>query len=352
MQRDESFDALRGIAIIAVVAIHASSSGLDLNNVTSSLNFDLTLLLRQLYNFAVPSFLFISGYFLSRYEFNSINDVVNFFTKRLSRILIPFLFWSLVFLCYKIYKGADINLSDFIIRVITGRAAAPFYFIFLLLQLYTLTPVFYQINRLRYGPTLILCSNIFAMTIIYYIQIYHSEIDGFYWYSAPFISWVIFYELGLITGCNEHVARKLRIGITGIKTAVIVVLMALSISIIEGLAIINHTGNLDFATTAVKFSSFIYSLACLWLFLIIRHLNIAWSMLLIKIGNVSFGIFLIHSIILGKVSSFLETFDIFNHNQFSGQFVAILTTLIICYSVITLSRAALPDRFNSRILGF
>ena len=62
--RDDSFDALRGIAILCVVAIHAivlpdnvPSKGLD------AVNFWAVVFFRQTLNFAVPAFLFISGYF-------------------------------------------------------------------------------------------------------------------------------------------------------------------------------------------------------------------------------------------------------------------------------------------------
>lgn len=65
--RDNSFDALRGIAILCVVAIHAiilpdnvPAKGFE------AVNFWAFVFFRQMLNFAVPAFLFISGYFCVR----------------------------------------------------------------------------------------------------------------------------------------------------------------------------------------------------------------------------------------------------------------------------------------------
>ena len=61
-ERIAYFDILRAIAIVGVVA-HASGTGLSFD--VASINFNFTVLWRNLLNFAVPLFLAISGFFES-----------------------------------------------------------------------------------------------------------------------------------------------------------------------------------------------------------------------------------------------------------------------------------------------
>jgi fucose 4-O-acetylase-like acetyltransferase len=103
-KRDESFDFFRGIAIIAVVAIHVSS-------VFNSYNSNGLLLYRQSLNFAVPLFLFISGYFLSNKKIDSFEEYKRFLTHRLSRVLVPYLFWSILILSCGVIISHNFNIK-------------------------------------------------------------------------------------------------------------------------------------------------------------------------------------------------------------------------------------------------
>ena len=89
-ERDSSFDAFRGLATIAVVSIHAAYLVLidDENQFLTAYS--------QLLFFAVPVFIFISGYWSAQKPTGSLADYKTFLTKRLIRVLIPYLFWSFV----------------------------------------------------------------------------------------------------------------------------------------------------------------------------------------------------------------------------------------------------------------
>ncbi|MCK0159330.1 acyltransferase family protein [Allomuricauda sp. F6463D] len=56
------YDTFRGVAITAVVAIHSDFIGYTFDD--KSLFFNITLIWRQMMNFAVPMFIAISGFFL------------------------------------------------------------------------------------------------------------------------------------------------------------------------------------------------------------------------------------------------------------------------------------------------
>ena len=79
-KRDLSFDAFRGLAIIAVVGIHAYEIGW--RQVSAMSVYGLFIIAyRQFLNFAVPAFVFISGYWLSKKKIESLEDYKNFLTK-------------------------------------------------------------------------------------------------------------------------------------------------------------------------------------------------------------------------------------------------------------------------------
>ena len=59
-KRIEYFDILRGLAILGVVAIHSSNTGLQFSE--ESINFNFTVLWRNVLSFSVPMFLAISGF--------------------------------------------------------------------------------------------------------------------------------------------------------------------------------------------------------------------------------------------------------------------------------------------------
>ncbi|MCJ7655830.1 MAG: acyltransferase, partial [Dehalococcoidia bacterium] len=97
--RDLSFDAFRGLAIIAVVAIHSW-----IYPTTGVWNLFFIVTYRQLLNFAVPAFIFISGYWISKKPIKSLEDYKTFLIRRLPRVLIPYFFWSLILLGYEAIK--------------------------------------------------------------------------------------------------------------------------------------------------------------------------------------------------------------------------------------------------------
>ena len=71
--KNSSIQILRALAIIAVVVIHSYPIGI------------VGVFLRPFINFAVPMFIFLSGY-LTKFE---IGDYKTFAIKRIKRVLIP-----------------------------------------------------------------------------------------------------------------------------------------------------------------------------------------------------------------------------------------------------------------------
>jgi surface polysaccharide O-acyltransferase-like enzyme len=206
--RDLSFDAFRGIAIAAVVGIHSSAFYLRGDGSERQWNL-LMVAYQQLFNFAVPAFIFISGYWLSRKPIKSLNDYKEFLTRRMSRILVPYFLWSFVYIIYEALISRKVAVLHILTMLVKGSAPGPnyYWFIILIAQFYIMTPFLQYLNRSRYGLLFVLIVNIFALIFRYVTRLY------FHW-SIPimglFCSWIIFFQVGLLAGSNNSISFNLR----------------------------------------------------------------------------------------------------------------------------------------------
>ena len=139
---------IRAIAIISVLVIHTVGQS------------PYELYIRPLVNFGVGVFLFLSGFLTPRIE-----DVKVFYTKRILRVFIPYLVWSLL-LCvvYGDYQDLAWNLLTF-------QESSIYYYIFVYLQITLLVPILWKLLDARYywlglaiTPVAILVEVIWALT--------------------------------------------------------------------------------------------------------------------------------------------------------------------------------------------
>lgn len=149
---DELF-VMRAFAIIAVVLIHATSKPVaELDSASAS--FFLYKILNTLSTFAVPSFIFMSGFVL---VYNYMDkpftrqSVMQFYKKRLLYIVIPYLFFSVFYFVLVhifIYDQRDwialgrTFLADFFIQ---GRTFYHLYFMYVIVQFYLIFPFVWRL---------------------------------------------------------------------------------------------------------------------------------------------------------------------------------------------------------------
>lgn len=134
-ERKSYWQEVRGICIIAVVAIHVLAEyKLRCKNIRLE-----WVLFRQLLNFAVPTFIFMAGYFTN---VSKVNDSIGrYYLKRVERLLIPYLLWSTL---YYLLRGH--RQSDFLNVLVTGNASWQLYYIVVLLQCVIITPLLVKIK--------------------------------------------------------------------------------------------------------------------------------------------------------------------------------------------------------------
>jgi peptidoglycan/LPS O-acetylase OafA/YrhL len=339
MQKDRelSFDALRGAAIIAVIALHVVYLG--------GYWSPRFLFYCQLFDFGVPVFLFTSGYWTAKEPMRSLQDYKTYLIKRFTRILIPYFFWSFILLGYEVIKTHDVNIYELIFKLLAGRASFPYFFIILIAQFYLMIPLLNYVNRKPYGVMLVLAVNVIGL-----LSRYLSKLCYGYWFPSVslFYSWIIFYEIGLLAGGSDSKVFTTKKGRLFILLALVICLL---ISELEGMIILSKCGNLDFAAHALKYSTFMYSACVIFSFLSIRECFHHWPKLLVTIGKYSFGVYLIHIPVLTCVIGVLKGTKIYS-SPVPYQLVVGLITLTICLVLIGITRKLLPESFCHKVLGF
>ena len=122
------YDALRAMAIVGIVFCHASvcflSGNLDNPNIYVVAFFDC------LRDFSIPIFVMLSGILL----LNRRESFKVFFKKRLSRLLIPFLFWVLIYIFYSNSFTLTNMLNIFLGE--SGTLGVTFWFVWMIILMY------------------------------------------------------------------------------------------------------------------------------------------------------------------------------------------------------------------------
>jgi surface polysaccharide O-acyltransferase-like enzyme len=345
--RDPSFDVFRGVAIIAVVAIHAILS-VTMSEGPGITTWNACFLAGyiQLFWFCVPAFVFISGYWLSGKQINSLRDYKDFLVKRVLRVFIPYLFWSLVLLGYVSFKTHDFDANRIAWSLLLGRAVYTYYFIILIIQFYVLTPLLQYINRKTYGFVFVLAFNMVTLAVLYLPRL---NIIGYVPELKPFYSWIIFFQMGIFVGSRNYVfpsGKKINLLILS------ALLVSLLLSEAEAMITFLKYDKTVYAYTALKYSSFLYSACIISGFLLIKQHLQNWPRWLVRIGEYSFGIYLIHMVVLKGIVSIVQKNSFIWSHQPLYQLAVVFMTILICCVLINFTRKVLPKSFCNRILGF
>lgn len=334
-KQDNYFQALRAVAIIAVVLIHSAGAGIR----PIEDNETLEIIFRQFINYAVPMFLFISGYFVNKDAISSATIV-----KKLKRLLIPYFLWSGV----GIVLAWNFGLKHLIYTLLTGQAMAQLYFIVVFAQLVILTPLIVKtLGNKKLTVLMLLITPAFLVGCYSYYYISNRYI-GFPYNALPFITWLMFYYLGIL--CKN--SPKTRDIITKyIGLACLGYVVGIFLSIFEGLSIYHFDSSwFGFATSQIKISSFLTSFFLIWIAMYLHGKIQIRSRLLVYIGNNSFGIFFIHILVMRLVSKTGVLSNITNQVAYATLNAAI--TIGVSLLLIFLAKKALGEKVSRSYLGF
>jgi len=135
-------DVLRTLAALAVVMIHISGQGVVHTELVSDFSHWVAIFWDAASRWSVPVFVMVSGALLLDPSKNE--TLGEFYRKRVSRIGIPLVFWSVAYLLWRRYyvPEPDLTFPKMARQIFYGIPSFHFYFLFLVMGLYLFTPLF------------------------------------------------------------------------------------------------------------------------------------------------------------------------------------------------------------------
>lgn len=317
MARDRYLQAIRGLAIACVVCIHC------LPQCAAS------VVLRPFLNWAVAGFLFLSGLLTS--ESKILRGGV---AKRLHKVLIPYLVWSGIYLVVT----QRLTAGGIVKGVLFGTSSAQMYYLLVYAQLVMLTPLLYRV--LRSHRLLVYC-----VTPVFLLV---REVAAIVGVALPqvqvlFPAWLLFYALGLDWGKVGRVATRRCSLLPGLLVA------CLFLQLVSGFAWLAR-GDYNMATTQLKLSSMATSAVLVVLIGLTGHRlrQLFARSYLVKPGDLSFGIYLCHILVLGVVTKVLGFVAI---PALMATVVNLAVTLVVSACVVAVGATLLPRKV-CEALGF
>lgn len=213
-----------------------------------------------------------------------------------------------------------------LIKLLVFQSSGPYYFIALIIQYYILLPI---LNRLVnvVGLMLGIVTSIIMTSIICYMRYYTNVSLPLIIYAGNFATWMMFFVLGLYFGSSAVIKIPN-------KHLVVLILVFYSLSCIESYMLIAMFHQAGEAVTAVKASSFMYS----YFLIVFLFNNRDWirSKFLKNLGEISFGIYLIHVFALTAASRLLSRlYPSLQEIAPAYQFALIGIVMLSCYLCIS-----------------
>ncbi len=135
----------RIIAIFAVVLLHVSGDVVVVNTIGSD-DWWVGNIYDSLVRWCLPVFVMMSGALLLDPEKKE--SMLTFYRKRLSRVLVPLIFWSVFFLYRRHLGGEKLPGMEILNILLAGTPHGFMWFLYMILGLYLFTPFFRKVVAL------------------------------------------------------------------------------------------------------------------------------------------------------------------------------------------------------------
>ena len=331
-------DSLRALATIGVIIIHVSS---PLVNMSYGKNMEFWWIgnvVDCIVRYSVPLFLMLSGATLLNKDYG----IVEFYRKRVSRVLVPFLFWLLAYWVFRwamllfkqqprsfeaiIQWGIDLFLKEGVSKHL--------WYIYMILFIYLFVPFLGRMLRKLSDSNILL---LLLGWVIFSFACKSMPINQYCWsseYGAKLLGY--FLHTGYLVLGYYLYNLKLKINNVRLYSAIIFFLCAITTAILTYYSCQNAQ-KLDLSY--YSYFTPIAILQCTAIFLSIKDITLrSKSILWLQnaISNYSYGIYLVHIMVIG-IFFRLGIFWSMSHPLISLPLITILT-LITSYTIIFVLR--------------
>lgn len=344
-------DYLRVFSIIAVIVTHITGT-VVVNYFDNQKWWWLANILNSLSRWAVPIMIMISGAFIIEKANNM--SIIEFWRKNIKKIIYPLLFWSIVYyIVISWLNGEVLSVKSFLMKLIKDDINYTFWFMYLIIQIYLICPII--------APFICKASNkVFKYILIFWgvltlgdnlltlfgisLRLPFDIFNGYNAYLGYFI-------LGYY--CNKFEFKQVVV-----RMIYMIGLISILFTIFGNYFLMRYnngvfTGEIysNFSINTLGVSLFIFMIFKKehYVYFINRNILNKVNYTMINISKLTFGMYLIHDLILrilssGKLGVVIAFFGTFN------PYINIPLTLSITFIISALITYSIEKTFLNRVI--
>ena len=277
VERNKRIDSLRVAAAFAVVMLHTAAGYLVKIHDSDSAAWWVANFYDASCRWSVPIFLLISGSLLLK----SNESFSVFCRKRFSRIIIPLIFWSIFYLCIRLFVFRNIQFENVPSLLLQGTPYVHLWYLYMLLGLYLVFPIirgFVKSLSRRSGIFVVI-----FLSLLSVVNLFLNELPDFF--LIKFIPFLCYFVGGYFL---KDITLKS-------KGVYYIVFLGLLVFLSAG-GLMHFYGSKSFAMSYDYLNPLIILLSFL-IFTLPKHKN-AFRLHDLSISDSSFGIYLIHPFFL------------------------------------------------------
>ena len=277
---------------------------------------EMQVICKPFINFAVATFVFLSGYLTKADN----DNWLAFYRRRITRVLVPYFIWTVI---YSIQDIQSEGLSVLVKNLLCANATTTLYYIFVYIQFVLLTPLLGKLAKSRFrhlGWIIAPLSVVLFKYIPAFGDIHLGKHVELLWSDAC-LGWFTFYYLGLILG-NKILSPKFNL-------INLVFLYCVSLLLQMGEGYLWFTVDPAGCGSQLKLTSILSSsIFMLFIYSVLSSNHGTKCRLLSTIGDYSFGIYLVHMMILKA----LEPMALYSAIPYPvTSLIILIISFIFCY---------------------
>lgn len=336
----EEINYLRAFGVLGVIAIHTTGYFTEVERFN-------TLVLLNLWTdvfsqFAVPLFILISGYVLSK-NYRDNFSLSQFYKKRIRSIIPQYLLFSVLYTAFNNWEtmknsSLHINLALIIKNILQSNASYHLWFFAIIIQFYIFYPLIikiYDLFKLK-ERTELLISLMLIIQIAFMVSKHTSYLATV---KINFIAYLFYFGMGIYS-CDHY--ESIKKGLNRLTPLLVATTLALTIGA-SCFIIIGLTTGYRYNTIPEYFSigsELVYPILRISSFLLLFNLanNLVgkkgvFAKAVKKVGEYSFGIYLIHIFFNQYLIKILKNNNI-NYNNWDFYPIVFVMTIILSYIAI------------------
>jgi surface polysaccharide O-acyltransferase-like enzyme len=293
-QNTDWINSLRLIALFAVIVLHTSAVLLSQYGKVPLTDWLAADFYNGLVRFAVPVFVMITGALLLHREY----ELGYFLKKRLTRVITPFLFWSLVYIGYSWYNDeisfdADAwTNTKLVLHLLKNGSSYHLWYVYMLIGLYFVIPVISKFVRHATEKEILYFIIVWFGVMMLsqpYLARFNPQVDLHYF--AGYIGYLV---LGHYLAFKDFKSSKL------LPWMIVLFIVVLAV-IVTGTWIL-YKNNSTIGTLFYEPVSPTIMLLASSMFLVVRYAKVKASPLVLRVRDFAcsynYGIYLGHALVL------------------------------------------------------